>query len=186
MRGIPEVGDIKWRRPNRVLSVGGIRAGKVLEWDMKLTRGRKAAMIGFGIFLAFMEVCTIAARGIYRSGLAQVTAQAPYGSSLVHEVRADGTVKQGQECGIYAESGLRVAAVAVRKGEYFEAEEPLFQIDTDDLQRLIDAKELEIEKLRSQYKEQLLEEDKSEGSVRGRSSVPGRTMRILCGRRMRR
>ena len=139
---------------------------KALEQDMNLTRGKKAAIIGFGVFLAFMAVCMIVAKGIYRSGLAQVTAQTPYNSSLVHEIKADGTVKQGQEYGVFTESGLRVVVVAVRKGEYFEAGTPLFQVDTVDLQRIIDGKELEIEKQKSIHKEHLLEEQKTDWEQR--------------------
>lgn len=131
-----------------------------------MTKGKKAAMAGFGIFLVFMAVCTVAAKGIYRSGLAQVTAQTPYGSSLVHEIKANGTVKQGQEYGVFTESGLRVSAVAVRKGEYFEPGTPLFQVDLDDLQRMIEGKELEIEKLRSLQKEQLQAEQKTDREQR--------------------
>lgn len=131
-----------------------------------MTKGKKAAVIGFGAFLVFMAVCTVAAKGIYRSGLAQVTAQTPYSSSLVHEIKANGTVKQGQEYGVFAESGLRVSAVSVRKGEYFEPGTPLFQVDLDDLQRRIEEKELEIEKLRSLQEEQLQAEQKTDREQR--------------------
>lgn len=125
-----------------------------------MTKGKKATVIGFGAFLVFMAVCTVTAKGIYRSGLAQVTAQNPYSSSLVHEIKANGTVKQGQEYGVFTESGLRVSAVSVRKGEYFEPGTPLFQVDLSDLQQIVEGKELEIEKLRSLWKEQLQAEQK--------------------------
>ena len=108
-----------------------------------MTKGKKATVIGFGAFLVFMAVCTVTAKGIYRSGLAQVTAQNPYSSSLVHEIKANGTVKQGQEYGVFTESGLRVSAVSVRKGEYFEPGTPLFQVDLSDLQQIVEGKEAE-------------------------------------------
>lgn len=127
---------------------------------MRPTKGKKAAFIGFGIFLAFMAVCTITAKGIYRSGLAKVTTQTPYGSSLVHMIKAVGTVKQGQEYGVYTESGLRVSAVAVRKGEYFDAGAPLFQVDASDLHNIIAAKELEIRKLEILLEDQIQAEQK--------------------------
>lgn len=133
---------------------------------MFLTRGKKAAVIGFFAFLVFMAVCTVAAKGIYRSGLAQVTAQTPYSSSLVHEIKANGTVKQGQEYGVFTESGLRVSAVSVRKGDYFEPGTPLFQVDLGDLQRIIEGKELEIEKLRSLWREQLQADQRSDREQR--------------------
>lgn len=133
---------------------------------MDLDKGKKTVMIVFGIFLAFMAVCTVVAKGIYRSGLAQVTAQTPYSSNLVHEIKANGTVKQGQEYGVFTESGLRVAAVAVRKGEYFESGTPLFQVDTTDLQYIIEAKELEIEKLKELRNQRLQEEQKTDREQR--------------------
>lgn len=128
---------------------------------MNLTKGKKAAAAGLGVFFVFMAVCTVVAKGIYRSGLAHVTTQTPYGSSLVHEIKVNGMVRQGKEYGVFTESGLRIASVAVRKGQYFEAGTPLFQVDTDDLQRLIEEKELEIGKSEDQWKDRLLEEQQA-------------------------
>ncbi len=118
-----------------------------------MTKGKKLAVIGFCIFLGFMAVCTIIAKGIYRSKLPKVTTQVPYSGSFTHEIKAEGVVKQGQEYGIFVESGLRVSTVAVRNGAYFEEGEPLFQVCTDDLQEIIDEKELEINQLKSIRKE---------------------------------
>ena len=59
-----------------------------------------------------------------------------------------------------------MAVVSVRKGEYFEAGTPLFQVDTEDLQRIIDRKELEIEKQKSIQKEHLLDEQKTDREQR--------------------
>lgn len=118
-----------------------------------MTKGKKLAVIGFCIFLGLMAVCTVIAKGIYRSRLPKVTTQAPYSGSFSHEIKVDGVVKQGQEYGIFVESGLRVSTVAVRNGAYFEEGEPLFQVCTDDLQEIIDEKELEINQLKSIRKE---------------------------------
>lgn len=118
-----------------------------------MTKGKKLAVIGFCIFLGFMAVCTVIAKGIYRSKLPKVTTQLPYSGSFTHEITAEGVVKQGQEYGIFVESGLRVSTVAVRNGMYFEEGEPLFQVCTDDLQEIIDEKELEINQLKSIRKE---------------------------------
>lgn len=118
-----------------------------------MTKGKKLAVIGFCIFLGFMAVCTVIAKGIYRSRLPKVTTQVPYSGSFTHEIKAEGVVKQGQEYGIFVESGLRVSTVAVRNGAYFEEGEPLFQVCTDDLQDIIDEKELEINQLKSIRKE---------------------------------
>lgn len=118
-----------------------------------MTKGKKLAVIGFCIFLGFMAVCTVIAKGIYRSRLPKVTTQAPYSGSFTHEIKAEGVVKQGQEYGIFVESGLRVSTVAVRNSAYFEEGQPLFQVCTDDLQEIIDEKELEINQLKSIRKE---------------------------------
>lgn len=118
-----------------------------------MAKGKKLAVIGFCIFLGFMAVCTVIAKGIYRSRLPKVITQVPYSGSFTHEIKAEGVVKQGQEYGIFVESGLRVSTVAVRNGAYFEEGEPLFQVCTDDLQEIIDEKELEINQLKSIRKE---------------------------------
>lgn len=80
---------------------------------MKLTKGKKTALISFAAFLAFMAVCTVAAKGIYASGLPRVSTAKPYSGSLTHVITVSGTVMQGQEYGVYVESGLRVDTMAV-------------------------------------------------------------------------
>ena len=116
---------------------------------MKITKGKKIAVISFCVFLGFMAVCTVVTKGIYRSGLPSVTTQRPYSSSLTHLLESTGTVRQGQEYGLFVESGLRVSTIAVKKGDLMKAGQTLFQIDTEDLQALIDEKELALEKLKS-------------------------------------
>lgn len=124
-----------------------------------MTKGKKLAVIGFCIFLGFMAVCTVIAKGIYRSKLPKVTTQVPYNGSFTHEIKAEGVVKQGQEYGIFVESGLRVSTVTVRNGAYFEEGQPLFQVCTDELQEIIDEKELEINQLKSIRKENIRTEN---------------------------
>lgn len=120
---------------------------------MKLTRGKKTGIMGLGIFLGFMAVCTIISKGIYASGLPRVSVQKPFGGSLTHEIKVSATVAQGQEYGVYVESGMRVAVVCVKNGDAFEAGEPLFQIETGDLQDQIAERELEIDSLKAQQAE---------------------------------
>lgn len=105
---------------------------------------RKRVFTGFLIFLGGMAFCTVLAKGIYTSGLAIVSMVNPTGSSLVHEVRVTGKVREGQEYGVYVESGLRVATIKVREGQSFSASDGLFQIDTDDLRRVIGTYEREL------------------------------------------
>lgn len=118
-----------------------------------MTGKKRIMVIAFCIFLGFMAVCTMLAKGIYRAGLPRVTVTAPQRKSISHIVEAAGTVKQGQEYGVYVEQGLRVATIVVREGETVEAGAPLFQIDLNDLTKIIDEKELNIEKLTAQQKE---------------------------------
>jgi len=129
---------------------------------MNLTRGKKHAVIGLVIFLLFMAVCTVIAKGIYRSGLPQVTVQLPYSSSLIHEIQTVGSVRQGHEYGIFVEEGLRVATVEVRNGQDFEMGSRLFQVDTEDLERIIEEKKLEINKKENIQDENLQIERKRE------------------------
>ena len=118
-----------------------------------MTNKRRIALIGFCVFLGFMGICTLVAKGIYTSGLPRVTAKVPERKSISHSVEATGTVRQGQEYGVYVESGLRVGTVAVRNGDSFLQGDALFQIDPDDLKKIIENKELEIEKLKTQLTE---------------------------------
>lgn len=118
-----------------------------------MDKKRKKIVIGFGIFLSFMALCTIVAKGIYTSGLPIVSVINPTSNSLVHEINVSGKVKEGQEYGIYVDSDLRVATIQIRKGESFSSGDPLFQIDTNDLKNIIETYELEIQKLSAQKKE---------------------------------
>ena len=126
---------------------------------MKLTKGKRAALICFGIFLGFMAVCTVAAKGIYASGLPRVSTVKPYRSGITHEIRVNGTVKQGQEYGVYVEEGLRIAEVSVANGDSFQAGDMLFQIEINDLEDRIEERGLELAKLKAQHSE-ILEEGK--------------------------
>ena len=114
---------------------------------MKLTKGKKIALISFAVFLAFMAVCTVAAKGIYASGLPRVSTMKPYSGSLTHVITVNATVMQGQEYGVYVENGLRVDTVAVSGGDVFQAGQELFRIETGDLAELIRQRRLEIAKL---------------------------------------
>lgn len=117
---------------------------------MKLTKGKKIALVSFAAFLAFMAVCTVAAKGIYASGLPRVSTAKPYSGSLTHVITVNGTVMQGQEYGVYVESGLRVDTVAVGSGDAFQAGQELFRVETGDLAQMIRQRRLETAKLEVQ------------------------------------
>lgn len=136
---------------------------------MKLTKGKKIALTCFAVFLGFMAVCTVTAKGIYASGLPQVYTAKTYGGSLTHVIKMIGTVMQGQEYGVYAEPGLRVDTVCVGKGDTFQKEEPLFRISPGDLADIIAKRSLEISKLEAQLSE-AVKEDSRERQARKRAA----------------
>ncbi len=127
---------------------------------MKLTKGKKIALTCFAAFLGFMAVCTVAAKGIYASGLPQVSTARPYSGSLTHVIKVSGTVMQGQEYGVYVEPGLRVDTISVGKGDTFQKDAPLFRIAPGDLADIIAQRRLEIAKLEVQLSEEIKEESR--------------------------
>lgn len=132
---------------------------------MKLTKGKKAAMVCFVVFLAFMAVCTVVAKGVYASGLPRVTTAKPYSGSIAHVITVGGTVMQGEEYGFYMEPGLRVAVLAVDNGDTFRAGDPVFRIEPGDLSDIVAQRRLEIAKLELQMAEA------AETDRRGRQSL---------------
>lgn len=122
---------------------------------MKLRRGKKVALTVFGVFLVFMAVCTVVAKGIYAAGLPRVSTSKPYSGSITHMIEVNATVKQGQEYGVYVEAGLRVDTVSVDKGDFFREGDALFRIETNDLADYIAQRKLEIAKLEAQQAEVL-------------------------------
>lgn len=108
-----------------------------------MDKKRKAVIAGFFIFLLVMGICSLVTKGIYRARLPRVTTTVPREMSLYHPVAAMGAVETGQEYGVYAPSGLRVAFIAVQKGDSFQEGEALLQLDVEDLERILAEKELE-------------------------------------------
>lgn len=108
-----------------------------------MDKKRKAVIAGFFIFLLVMGICSLVTKGIYRARLPQVTTTVPREMSLYHPVAATGAVETGQEYGVYAPSGLRVAYIAVQRGDSFQEGEALLQLDVEDLKRILAEKELE-------------------------------------------
>ena len=118
-----------------------------------MDKKRKAVITGFIIFLLLMGICSLVTKGIYTAGLPQVTATVPREMSLYHPVSVVGAVETGQEYGIYAPSGLRVASIAVQKGDSFQAGDALLQLDVEDLERILAEKELERQRQLLQQRE---------------------------------
>lgn len=107
-------------------------------------------LMGLGIFMAFMLVCTLISKGIYASRLPQVSVLKPRKMSINHEVKAAGNVKQGRELAVNVPAGMRVSEVMVIAGDTVEAGQTLFLLDTGDLKEQISDKELEVKKLQLQ------------------------------------
>lgn len=118
-----------------------------------MDRKRKAVVAGFLLFLAVMGICSLVTKGIYMARLPRVTTAVPRQMSLYHSVSATGAVETGQEYGVYAPSGLRVAAIAVQKGDSFQEGDGLLQLDVEDLERILAGKELERQRQAYQQRE---------------------------------
>lgn len=117
---------------------------------MELLKDRKKVIYGFGIFLIFMFVCYLIAKGIYSSGLPQVDTVLPMSQSIIHEVKVTGLVVQGKEDALHVMSGLRVKDILVRYGQKVTPEDPLFEVDLEDLEKQITVRKREIQRLNLQ------------------------------------
>lgn len=118
-----------------------------------MDKKRKAVIAGFIIFLLLMGICSLVTKGIYTARLPRVTATTAREMSLYHPVSAMGAVETGQEYGVYAPSGLRVAAIACQKGDSFQAGDALLQLDVEDLEHILAGKELERQRQQLQQQE---------------------------------
>lgn len=121
---------------------------------MELLRRQKNKIRAFGLFLAFMLLCTLISRSVYASGLPQVSTKTPEASALSHEVEAQGIVEAGRETAVTALSGLRCETVLVHTGDHVDTETALFQVDLEDLKEQIEEKQLAISKLQLEIQAQ--------------------------------
>ena len=121
---------------------------------MELLRRQKNKIRAFGLFLAFMLLCTLISRSVYASGLPQVSTKTPEASALSHEVEVEGIVEAGRETAVTALSGLRCETVLVHTGDHVDTETALFQVDLEDLKEQIEEKQLAISKLQLEIQAQ--------------------------------
>ena len=121
---------------------------------MELLGRQKNKIRAFGLFLAFMLLCTLISRSVYASGLPQVSTKTPEASALSHEVEAQGIVEAGRETAVTALSGLRCETVLVHTGDHVDTETALFQVDLEDLKEQIEEKQLAISKLQLEIQAQ--------------------------------
>lgn len=136
---------------------------------MEFWKKEKRILTGFGIFLAFMFLCTLISRAVYASLLPQVTVEKPERTALGHRVEAGGIVRQGQEYAVYARAGIRVRTVCCQVGDRVTADTVLFELDTEDLKEQIKEQELAIQKLKLQLDAQ--EQNKSQEDAKRQTDV---------------
>lgn len=111
---------------------------------------KKKAVTGFILFLAGMWVCTLISKSVYTSRLPVVSTTSPESKYIEHRVEAEGIVIEGGKQAISSLSGLRVETVAVRIGDKIEEGDILFQVDLEDLKRLIGEKQDKISALQAE------------------------------------
>lgn len=102
------------------------------------------------MFLCFMLVCTVTAKGIYRNGLPRVWLCQTEKRSLHYDIYGVGNILPGETYGVYTPQGLRVYTVPVRTGEQIQEGDVLFELDMDDLERQIQEETAQQNYLRAQ------------------------------------
>lgn len=107
----------------------------------------KKVMVGFGIFLGAMLVCTVVSKSIYAYRLPIISTCLPESKYVEHTVEAEGIIVAGGEKPVTYLSGLRIDTMPVRVGDRVEEGDVLFSVDLDDLERLMDEKRSEISKV---------------------------------------
>ncbi len=121
---------------------------------MEFWQKQKKVLAAFAIFLAFMFLCTLISRSVYASGLPQVSVETPRRMAISHKVDAEGIVHQGQEHAVNVLSGLRVKTVYAHTGDKITSETLLFEVDTEDLEKMVREQEIAIKKLQLQISDQ--------------------------------
>lgn len=111
---------------------------------------KKKAVTGFILFLVGMWVCTLISKSVYTSRLPVVSTTSPESKYIEHRVEAEGIVIEGGKQAVTSLSGLRVETVAVRIGDKIEEGDILFQVDIEDLKRLIGEKQDKISALQAE------------------------------------
>lgn len=102
------------------------------NWNKK-----RGILAGFLLFMGFMLVCTVVAKGIYRNELPRVWLCQVEKRSIHYEINGVGNILPGETYGVYAPQGLRVYTASVRIGEQIQEGDVLFELDMDDLERQI-------------------------------------------------
>lgn len=129
-----------------------------------MSKERKKVIYGFSMFLAFMAVCTLIAKGIYTSGLARVTMGKVQSLNISHKITGLGSVVAGQEYGVYVIEGLRVHTIFVKVGDSVKAGEALFQVKEEDLEQMLSEKEQLLKQIKAQFTDYNIGQQKEKGN----------------------
>lgn len=102
-----------------------------------IAKNKQKVLAGFLLFLGFMAICTLIAKGIYKNGLPRVQTGKAEKKSLYYEISARGSVMPGEIYGVYVPQGLRVETVSAQVGEQVKEGDLLFIVDMEDLEEQI-------------------------------------------------
>lgn len=98
-------------------------------------------------FIVFMLLCTMISKSVYASTLPVIRTAKPEKREIGHQVEAAGMVEQSLEYAISVQTGLKIKTVYTSVGNEIAEGTVLFDIDLEDLEKLIREKELDIKKL---------------------------------------
>lgn len=98
-------------------------------------------------FIVFMLLCTMISKSVYASTLPVIRTAKPEKREIGHQVEAAGMVEQSLEYAISVQTGLKIETVYTSVGNEIAEGTVLFDIDLEDLEKLIREKELDIKKL---------------------------------------
>lgn len=117
-------------------------------WNEKVEK--KKVVKAAAWFCAIFFLCSMISRGIYGAALPRVETETPSYLNLTHQVKAEGKLTAERENSVYGAQGLRVDHIFVEEGETVEQGQTLLQYDLKDLDKIIEEKELELEKVQIQ------------------------------------
>ena len=137
---------------------------------------KKRIIAGFFIFLGLMWLCTVISKSIYASRLPVVTTVQTEQKYVEHIVEVEGIVIAGDKNPVTALSGLRIDKIMVQVGDRVEEGDVLFTIDMEDLETIMEEKQVQIAKLQLQIdtilqNEELARQKKSVGRRAGQSGL---------------
>lgn len=114
---------------------------------MKMNMIKMRALKGLGLFLVCMILFTLLSRGATNLVIPKAEVLDVTRGSLEYRIDAAGNVEENQIFAVTTIPGLRIAKVFVHEGDQIKAGDPLFSVDSEDLEEQILRKNEEIKKL---------------------------------------